>query len=60
MATAKEVLIRLEGHEKECTARYKNIEKRLDGGTKRFNRLEMMLWAVYPFIVGAVVLTKLL
>jgi hypothetical protein len=26
MATAKEVLIRLEGHEKECVVRYANIE----------------------------------
>jgi hypothetical protein len=60
MATAMEVLVRLEGHEKECTLRYKNIEKRLDDGAKRFNRLEMMLWGVYPFILASLALTKLL
>jgi hypothetical protein len=60
MATAMEVLVRLEGHEKECTLRYKNIEKRLDDGAKRFSRLEMMLWGVYPFILGSLALTKLL
>ncbi len=60
MATVKESLIRLEAHEKECTIRYLNIEKRLNDGANRFNRLELMLWGVYPFIVGAVVLTKLL
>jgi hypothetical protein len=49
MATAMEVLVRLEGHEKECTLRYKNIEKRLDDGAKRFSRLEMMLWGRLPF-----------
>jgi hypothetical protein len=46
MATAKEVLVRIEG--------------RLDDGAKRFNRLEMMLWGVYPFILGSLALTKLL
>jgi|TARA_B110000285_G_scaffold97082_1_gene110784 hypothetical protein len=60
MATAKEVLVRIEGHEKECSTRYKNIEKRLDDGAKRFNRLEMMLWGVYPFILASLALTKLL
>jgi len=60
MATVKESLIRLEAHEKECTIRYLKIEKRLKDGANRFNRLELMLWGVYPFIVGAVVLTKLL
>ena len=50
MATAKEVLIRLEGHEKECTVRYGNIEKRLDDGSKRFAKAELMLWGMYPLL----------
>ena len=48
----------LEAHERECTIRYENIEKRLEGGSKRFDRREAMLWAVYPFIVGAIVLAE--
>ena len=27
-------------------------------GSKRFDRLEAMLWAVYPFIVGTVILAR--
>ena len=54
MATAKEVLIRLEGHEKECTARYKNIEKRLDEGSQKFKRLEALIWGMYPFIIATI------
>jgi len=60
MATAKEVLIRLEGHEKECNVRYTNIEKRLDDGSKRFGKAEMMLWGMYPLIVGSAFLDKMI
>jgi len=48
----------LESHEKECAIRYENIEQRLAAGAKRFDKLETMLWAVYPFIVGTVLLAK--
>jgi|TARA_R100001163_G_C5052982_1_gene189584 hypothetical protein len=58
MATVKDALNAIESHERECKALYKNIESRLEDGSKRFDRLEAMLWAVYPFIVGAVVLVK--
>ena len=59
MATAKEVLIRLEGHEKECTVRYGNIEKRLDDSSKRFAKAELMLWGMYPLILGSVLLENM-
>ena len=55
MATVKESLARLEAHEKECALRYENIEKRLDEGSAKFKRLEMLLWGVYPFILGSIV-----
>tara|TARA_Y100001938_G_C8048808_1_gene410463 strand:- start:986 stop:1159 length:174 start_codon:yes stop_codon:yes gene_type:complete len=51
---------RIETHEKECALRYENIEKRLEDGSKRFDRLELMIWGVYPFIVGTIFLAKLL
>ena len=60
MATAKEVLIRLEGHEKECTVRYGNIEKRLDEGSKRFAKAEVMLWGMYPLILGSIFVEKMI
>ncbi len=58
MATVKEALIRLEGHEKECAIRYQNIEKRLDEGSQRFRKSEMMLWGMYPLIIGLFLLEK--
>ena len=54
----KTAISKIEVHEKECAIRYENIEKRLEDGSRRFDRLEAMLWAVYPFIVGAVVLVR--
>ena len=58
MATVKDALHQIQSHEKECAIRYQNIEKRLDEGSEKFKKLENMLWGVYPFIVGAIVLTK--
>jgi|TARA_R100001129_G_C5211261_1_gene216756 hypothetical protein len=58
MATAKDALQQIRSHERECAIRYQNIEKRLDEGSEKFKKLENMLWGVYPFIVGAIVLTK--
>ena len=60
MATAKDALDQIESHEKECAIRYQNIEKRLEEGSEKFKKLENMLWGVYPFMVGAIVLTKYL
>ena len=60
MATVKDALYQIQSHEKECAIRYQNIEKRLDEGSEKFKRLENLLWGVYPFIVGAIVLTKFL
>tara|TARA_R110000868_G_scaffold1557_3_gene12573 strand:- start:6 stop:191 length:186 start_codon:yes stop_codon:yes gene_type:complete len=60
MATAKEVLIRLEGHEKSCDVRYANIEKQLDEGSAKFRKAEMMLWSMYPLILGSAFLENLI
>jgi len=60
VATAKEVLIRLEGHEKECNVRYANIEKQLDSGSAKFKKAELMLWSMYPLILGSTLLDRVL
>jgi hypothetical protein len=60
MATAKDALAELNAHERECAIRYEYIEKRLEEGSAKFKRLEMLLWGVYPFIIGSIVLTKFL
>jgi hypothetical protein len=57
MATAKDALNAIESHERECKALYKSIDKRLEDGSKRFDKLENMIWAVYPFILATVMLS---
>ena len=53
MATIKEATIRIENHEKECALRYSNIEKQLDD-----DKLEGLIWAIYPFILLTLAFTK--
>ena len=58
MTTIKDALNAIESHEKECAAIYKSIDKRLEDGSKRFDKLDNMIWAVYPFIVAVVFLAR--
>ena len=60
MASVKDALNAIESHERECRALYKSIDKRREAGSKRFDKLENMIWGVYPFIVISVVLAKFL
>ena len=60
MASVKDALNAIESHERECRALYKSIDKRLEAGSKRFDKLENMIWGVYQFIVISVVLAKFL
>jgi len=53
-----ETISKLESHEKECAIRYENIERRLEGGTKRFDKLEAMLWMMYPTIISVFAVAK--
>lgn len=59
MATVKEALLKLEAHERECAVRMANIEKRLDDGSERFKKSEMMLWGMYPLIIGLFLIERL-
>ena len=58
MATVRDALNAIESHERECKALYKSIDTRLEAGTKRFDKLEAMVWAIYPFIVATIVASK--
>jgi hypothetical protein len=60
LAIAKEAASEIKSHERECAIRYENIEKRLDEGSDKFKKIEMMLWGVYPFIVATIVAAKFL
>ena len=59
MNIAEEALKKIEIHEAECRLRYENIERRLDEGQAKFKRLELMLWGIYPFIVGTIIIARL-
>lgn len=59
MATVKEALLKLEAHERECAVRMYNIEKRLEEGSERFKKSEMMLWGMYPLIIGLFLIERL-
>ena len=58
MTNFKDALNAIESHERECKAIYKSIDKRLEDGSKRFDKLDNMIWAVYPFIVAVVFLAR--
>ena len=45
---------KLEAHERECALRFKSIEERLERGSARMDRMEYLLWGVYPFILASV------
>ena len=60
MATARDALNAIESHERECEIRYRSIEEKLKEGSEKFKRLEMMLWGIYPFIVGVFLAGKFL
>jgi len=56
----QKALAEIEAHKRECIVRHEEITRRLDSGSKRFARLELMLWGVYPFIAGSVIAAKFL
>ena len=60
MDEAQEALSEINAHQRECAVRYEHIEKRLDEGSAKFKRLEMLIWGVYPFIAISILATKFL
>ena len=55
MEEGAEALAEIKAHQRECAVRYEYIQRRLDDGSDKFKRLEMLLWGVYPFIVATVI-----
>lgn len=51
MTPAEEALKKIEIHEAECALRYEAINARLDAGSQRFDKLERMIWGIYPLMV---------
>ncbi len=51
--TAKTAKSRIDQHEEICALRYEGIEKRMESGSKRFVRMEQMIWGLYVLIIGS-------
>ena len=60
MNEAQEALSEIKAHQRECAVRYENIEKRLNEGSKKFKRLERLIWGVYPFMIVTIVASRFL
>ena len=57
MATAKESMEKIAAHERECSIRYENIEKRLDRGADKFDakdaKFTRYIFGLYVLIIVA-------
>jgi len=52
---AKDVLLLLESHEKECSARYERIEEKLSDQKAFLEKLDLRMWGLAVLIVGVAV-----
>ena len=48
---ASDTISKLEAHERECAIRYENIDKRLESGSKRFDKLDNLIYGQYALII---------
>jgi hypothetical protein len=46
----------LELHEQICAIRYENLDKRLESGSKRFIRMEYLIWGLYGVFITSGIL----
>ena len=60
MDKADEALQEINIHERECALRYERIEERLADGSRRFDRIERMLWGVIILIIGTLLVPQFL
>ena len=51
---------RIDQHEEICALRYEQIDARLEAGSKRFIRIEQMIWGLYVLIIGSQILGAIL
>ena len=57
---AQEALQEINAQERECALRYERIEERLADGSRRFDRIERMLWGVIILIIGTLLVPQFL
>jgi hypothetical protein len=44
--------VKLKEHEDVCAVRYENIEKRLEAGSKRFDKIDKLIFGLYTMLLG--------
>jgi len=52
---ANKALKKIDIHEAECALRYDSIKERLDAGSQRFDKLEKMIWGIYPVMIASLI-----
>lgn len=50
METTEKMELKLKAHEDICALRYDNIDKRLEAGSKRFDKIDKLILGVYGII----------
>ena len=60
MSVAQDPLTEIRTHERECAIRYEHIEKRLDEGSEKFKRIEVILWGLYGLVAASLGISKFL
>lgn len=55
-----EAMTKIHSHERECAIRYENIDKRLEDGSKRFARIEYLIWGLYGLLITTLGVDKFL
>ena len=58
MTKEEKSLHKIEMHERECAIRYEYIEKRLNEGSEKFKRIEIMLWGLYGVLAASLGVDK--
>ena len=52
MDKTEKMEIKLKAHEDICAIRYDNIEKRLEAGSKRFDKIDKLILGLYTMFLG--------
>lgn len=60
MNLAEEAIKRLEVHEAQCAERLLRLTERVDEAHAKIDNLSKGVWAIYPFIVGTVLIASYL
>jgi hypothetical protein len=60
MNLAEEAIKRLEIHEAQCAERLLRLTERVDEAHAKIDSLSKGVWAIYPFIVGTVLIASYL